>query len=227
MAIAIATSPPLVSTASATSLPTAAFDAPAQSLLVACTMIGGLAALSNSGAALTWTQRHITADNKDAIWTAPVPDARTGMTVTVARDTAATFVGGFSVYVLTGAGLSNPIGATGNGTSTTNNITPTGYNSTIANSRGFAVARDTAAGGTPTSTDDEQAWVRGINTAGMSVVKAANTATPGTGVTFNFDAFGTSAANWTWIAVEITEEQPIPPTRVWTPPTAVHRAANW
>ncbi|MFI7691796.1 hypothetical protein ACIBQ6_22195 [Nonomuraea sp. NPDC049655] len=227
MAIAIATSPALVSTASATSLATAAFDAPEGALLVACTMIGGLAVLSNSGAALTWTQRHVTGTSTDAIWTAPVPDARTGMTATVARDTGATFIGGFSVYVVTGAGLGTPIGATGSGTSTTNNITPTGYNSTVANSRGLAVARDTAAGGTPTSTDDEQAWVRGINTAGMSVLKAANTASIGTGVTFNFDAFSTSPASWTWIAVEIIEEQPVPPTRVWTPPTAVHRAANW
>lgn len=111
----------------------------------------------------------------------------------------------FKVYVITGHDTANPIGAIGKNFSTaTNNITPNGYTSTFANSRGFGCATDWDAKGAPTSTDvgeTNQSLVTVLSY--ISTYKAANTASAGTIVPFNFDAGGSSGTRWRWAAVEI------------------------
>lgn len=223
MAIVLETSPALVFNSLAASVTTATFDAPSGSLLLACAMLDS-PALSNSGDALTWTQRN--SQTNDSIWTAPVAAERTGMTVTLAPSGGGSQQMALSVYVLTGADLGSPVAATGSGTSSTANVTVNGYTSTIVGSRGFAIARDTAAQGAPTSADIEQSWFGTLNRGGMSITKAANTAILST-VTFDLDNALGGTATWAWIAAEVIPTQSQPPIRMWTPPTAVHRASRW
>ncbi|MEV0382430.1 hypothetical protein [Nonomuraea sp. NPDC050643] len=227
MAIVLESSPSLVSTTNGSSLTTASFTAPDNSVVVACSIIGQIPTISNSDAALTWTSRKVMTDDRASVWTAPVVAERTGLTVTAVAQAGGSFQGALSVYVFTGVELSAPVGADGNGTSTTNNVTVNGYSSTKDGSRGLAIARDTSAGGTPTSTDDERAWAGLLNIAAMSITKSANTATSGTTVTFNLDAAGAAAAAWTWIAVELVPTLPFQRPRISTQPAAVHRASSW
>ncbi|GAA3441071.1 hypothetical protein Pve01_66960 [Planomonospora venezuelensis] len=111
------------------------------------------------------------------------------------------------VDAVTGQHASSYVGATNTGTTTTNNATINAYTSTAAASRGFCAAIDMSSAGAVTSTDDESAWTGTVSgffpVAGMAIRKAANTATSGTGVTFNLDAAGSSAAEWYWAALEI------------------------
>jgi len=221
LAVAIDASSPAISAQLSSSVTTDAFDPPS-SLLVAVVMCATDAVMSNNGTALTWTSRkQDTADFNSEIFTAPLATGRTGMTVT------ATGGGGqlaLKVYVITSADLSTPVGATGSGTSTTNNVTVNGYTSTVNGSRGIAAAVDGDGLGTPSSTDDESTF--SLILSGMAVAKAANTATAGSNVTFNLDAAGVGTASWAWIAVEIlpTAESRI---TIVQSLTAVHRAANF
>lgn len=205
-------SSPAVATGDSTTAVTATFSPPADTLLVACVFaLEGNAAtitVANSGTPRTWTQR-ARRDESDAgfqnglaaIFTAPNSTALTNTTVTATTNFAGI---GVKVYVLTGADLASPVGATGEGSSTTNAITPNAYTSTVAGSHGIACASELSDAGVPTSTDDEAAaYVIATGLAGMGVTKAADTATAGTVVTFNFDASGTGAATWQWCAVEI------------------------
>jgi len=213
VAIAIHGSSPAIATGDSTTVITATFSPPADSLLVACVFaIDGDSAtigVSNSGTAQTWTQR-ARRDEADsgsriglaAIYTAPNATAQTNITVTATTNNNGGI--GLKVYVVTGVSLTTPVGATGEGSSTTNNVTVAAYTSTGAGSRGIAVAHDASQTGTPTSTDDESA-VLDFDTGltGMGIVKASNTATPGTSVMFNLDASGTDPAEWNWAAVEL------------------------
>src|SRR3546814_9310570 len=71
------------------------------------------------------------------------------------------------VYVVTGQHATTPIGAVGEGSSTTNAITPNAYTSTANNSRGFGCATDWNANGVPTSTDTEDAFHSAGNISGL------------------------------------------------------------
>ncbi|MEV0586313.1 hypothetical protein [Nonomuraea sp. NPDC050310] len=201
MPIAPHASTPAVATGDG-SITTTAFSPPAGSLLVAVLMAGASSpSISNSGTARTWTLRKQHASTAGVrIYTAPNPTALTNTTVTV---TSAT--GGLKIYVITGQHPSNPIGANGSGSTTTNNANVAAYTSTGNGSRGIVGALDLASLGQPTSTDDESAWTMSGESSfyGLAAIKAANTPTAGTGVTFNLDAAGTSAADWAWVALEI------------------------
>lgn len=209
MAVDVATSPALA-TAAYTAVATASFDAAAGTILVAAAAGLDVDTISNSGAALTWTMRVQRSNgNFDVrMWTAPVPSARTGMSVTV-NGTA--LIGGLKVWVVTGQDGTTPVGQTGNGVSTSNNATPTAYNATRAGSLGFAVGyeADINAGtsGSPTSTDIEEAFsmdaLYDIEGAGIMLRKAATASAASEAVTINLDAGGTGTADWIWAAVEI------------------------
>lgn len=221
MAIAFDASSPAVVAGIGTTLTTASFDPPGSALLVATVMGGNNPAMSNNGSPLTWTSR---IENTTEIFTAQLVTGRTGMTVTVTSDDSVSW--GMKLDVLTGADLTTPVGATGSGSSTTNNVTVNGYVSTIADSRGICGARDGNGLGLPSSTDDEAAWTSVFS--GMRVAKAANTGTAGTTVTFNLDAAGSSTPSWTWAAVEILPLAiTVPQIRVVQPLAAVHRASRW
>lgn len=222
MPVAIDASSPAVVSSIGTSLTTASFNPPDSSLLVATVMGGNNPSMSNNGAAITWTSR--VASIEVEIFTAPLPTGRTGMTVTVTSGSSVSW--GFKLDVVTGANLSSPVGATGTGDSSTNNLTATGYASTVAASRGISGAFDENGLGLPSTTDDGAAWSNVF--AGIRVAKAANTAVAGTSVTFNFDAAGSSSAGWDWAAVEIVPALDPPRPAVYVANlTALHRAANF
>ena len=201
MALAIDSSTPAVVSGATETITTASFSPPAGSLLVAVLMGFDSAdrAPTNTGTALTWTLR------KDdglttRIYTAANASAQTGITVTGRFDSDQ---GAVKVYVFTGAENASPVGATGSGTTSTNNATVNAYTSTFAGSRLIAGVIEGNALGSVSSTDDEDAWSINLGLKGMALTKSANTTSAGTVVTINLDAAGTSAADWGWAAVEI------------------------
>lgn len=221
MAIAIDASSPARFTgtpANNADITSASFTAPANSLLVAHVSAdtNGSAAditisVSDSGG-LTWTNR-VERDPGDAgaeaghssIWTAEQPTSAS-RTVSVRRTAGNGSTNRIScnVEVVTGADIGGtPTGNVAEGSSTTNNITPNTYTSSVNNSRGFGCGTCWNQLGVPTSTDTED----GADYAGaisvISLYKAADTPTSGTVVTMNFDAGGTGAAAWNWVALEV------------------------
>ncbi|GGS88574.1 hypothetical protein ACFFV7_50910 [Nonomuraea spiralis] len=234
MAIALGTSPATVVTPSSTfptALTTAAFSPPDNSLLVACwsgTLTGtSPPTMSNSGTARTWsllTSRVFADQPFAAIYAAPNPTALTNITATA---TGTDLLAGLKLYVLTGADLGSPAGATGNGNTVDDNVTANGYTSTVAGSRGVCAAYDANNRGLPASTDSGSPW--NITTparSGILVIKAANTPAPAT-VTFNMNASGTLGGDWQWCAAEIKPEAEGRPIRILQALTAVHHAATW
>lgn len=159
----------------------------------------------------TWTV--ITSSGADAscymkAWWAIANGTLTGLTVTATRTGASWGANGqmaIKVYTVTGHDATTPIGNVWNtsNTSTTNNWSPNTYTSSVNNSRGFALAGDWNALGSPTSTDTESSGHDALSMSWTSMYKAADTATSGTAVAFNFDAGGTGAAAWRAIAWEI------------------------
>lgn len=230
MPIAIdAGSPALVSAGggSITSLSTASFTRPDGGLLVAVVYTVSSTTPTLSGGSLAWTKR---VSSGVDIWTAPVTGSGS-MTVTVGNLSTAAFGGvaaALKVVGVTGQDPTSPIGTTGTGTSSTNNLTATGYTSSAAGSRGFFGAANTTAGA-PTSTDTGFGW--SVNTgffdaSGIAAYKAANTVAAGTSVAFNADAAGSSTTDWQWAALEIVPEGVARP-RISISRAAVHRAASW
>lgn|GEM_PF-5980020 len=212
MPIAIhASTPALV--ADTTSSTTASFTAPVGSLLVALIADAagtGDMTMSNSGTALTWTEqvRHQLGEDSGAyaagvaVFTA-TPPTSVARTVTYTAASSGTLTA-LKLLVVTGADVEgDPVGAVGEGNSTTANLTPTVYASTVAASRAVGIAADTVADGSVTSSDTGFSF-GGISDdmAGVAVYKAANTALEGANVTLNFNGSG-EARNWNWCAVEI------------------------
>jgi hypothetical protein len=221
MAIAIDASGPIRFTgtpANGVDITSASFTAPANSLLVAHVSAdtNGSSAditisVSDSGG-LTWTNR-VERDPGDAgaeaghasIWTAEQPSSAS-RTVSVRRTAGSGSTNRISVKVevATGADIGgDPIGNVAEGSSTTNNITPNTYTSSANNSRGFGCGTCWNQLGTPTSTDTEDGADYSGAISVVSLYKAANTPTSGTVVTMNFDAGGTGAAAWNWVALEV------------------------
>jgi len=194
---------------------TAAFNPPDNSLLLV--MISSDAAgnndpalsITNNGTPLTWnliaerSKNDAGAqDGEASAFYALLPTGRTGMTVT-ATITDQNLNFSMKVYVVTGHNTTTPIGAIGEGSSTTNNITPTIYTSTVANSLGFGVASDWNATGLPTSTDQEDAFHIAGWVSGLSAYKGSVTSSVGTPVTINIDAAGTGATALNWVGFEV------------------------
>lgn len=220
MAIAIdATTPALVS--GSTSCTTASFTAPVDSLLVAlCSAGGGSSTLTvtNNGTALTWTTNvfHMISTDTGAfgatalIATAPAPIS-TARTVTFTSNAGGSPVA-MKLLVITGADIAGvPVGAVGENHSTTPNITPNVYTSTVDNSRAVGIGADNTGSTTPTSSDTGFAYSAG-GVSGIAVYKAADTTPAGSVVTLNFNG-GAIARQWNWAAAEILPFVPpyIPP----------------
>lgn len=222
MAIAIDTSPALVSGATSTQT-TATFSPGADRLLVACIAFQNTSSsfgsgtpatitVSNTVSALTWTLR-VRRDWQDssgengivAVYTAATTGTGSITNTTVSAVSGqASDRGALKVYVVSGANTSSPIGAVGEGSSTSKNITPNAYVSTINNSRGFGIAEDWGADGAPTSSDTGTSFHIASQISGIAVNKTADTATSGSTVTMNFNgATGTSDWQWNWVAVEV------------------------
>lgn len=222
MAIAVDASTPAVASGSADPWTTPSFTAPAGSLLVCCVMADALASadvtLTPSSTGLTFTERARRTGTESgaqsgvaAIFTAPVASgvARTVSVTTSAGDTEDN--GGLKVWVVTGA-ATPPVGATGEGSSTTDSITPTALTTTANGSLVIGCATEWNVLGAPTSTDDATtaAYTVAGGISGIAPRKASATAASGTAVTLNFDAFGAGAPAWNWCAVEILAAAPGP-----------------
>jgi len=213
-AITFDSSTPAVASSNGAAVTTAAFNPPNNSLLVACVMSNSntgqniTITMSNNGSAVTWTNQ-VERDLGDggavrghaSIWTTPLTTGRTGMTVTATSNTGSGGIG-MKVFVITGHDTSSPIGAVGEGSSTTNNITPNALTTTVNAVRVLGCAGDWNDLGLPTTTDTGYAF-NASGYDGIAVHKAADTASAGTTVTLNFDAGGTGAPEWNWVAVEV------------------------
>ena len=169
---------------------------------------GSAITISVSGGSLTWTNR-VERDLGDAgansghasIWTAPVGTGAS-MTVSVRRTTTGGGTNRISakVYLVTGQHAS-PIGAVGEGSSTTNDITPTVFTSTGENSYGFGAACDWSANGIPVSSDLTEDGAD--YSLAISVVDGFKDLGASGAESMNFDAFDVAAATWNWAALEI------------------------
>ncbi|MGW4663171.1 hypothetical protein [Streptosporangium sandarakinum] len=234
MAIAVdASSPALVSdNGSAT---TAAFTAPAGSLLVALCAAGGGAGtntVSNSGTGLTWATwvnhqagQDAGAYNATAMIATAVAATAVSRTVTLTA-TNGSFVA-LKVLVLTDVNTADPVGATGEGHSTTANLTAAAYTSTVDNSRAVGIATDSSSTTTePITSDVGFAFAQLFDYSGIAVHKAANTPTAGSAVTLNFNG-GAVTRTWNWAAIEIKPSapplQPQPPLNT----AALIRSSYW
>jgi hypothetical protein len=233
VAIAIdSTTPAIVSGASPRT--TASFTAPVDSLLVAlCASASGSVThtVTNSGTGLTWVSR-VKRDITDSggnvaaveIFTA-IPATSAARTVTLTSSNGGDNVA-LKVLVITGAELTGPTGAVGEGSSSTANLTVNAYTSTSVGSRAVGIAADeNSTTSAPTSSDTGFSWATSGFSSGIAVHKAANTATAGTSVTLNFN--GTGSRIWNWAAVEIIGKPEVPRPQIHRPTTAVHRVASW
>jgi hypothetical protein len=203
----------------ATSIVSDAFSPPANSLLVCAVMIDhGGAELStpltvtNSGTARTWTsaakRTYTESGNTYAhaeLFIAQNPTAQTNITVTCSyAGSGSTFAWSQAIDVWTGHNTTTALGATGEGNSTTNSITPNALTTTANGSRVIGFGVDWQQLGVPTTTDQSNATFNVASwESGILLSKSADTATSGTVVTLNFDAGGTAAAGWAWVAMEI------------------------
>jgi len=138
-------------------------------------------------------------------WYALVSSAQTGMTVTATQNSSQNGIS-LKVYVITGHNTTSPIGNVGEGSSTTNNISPTAYTASVTGSVGFGGGTDMNILGVPTSTDNADT-VSNATLSALSLAKAASS-TSGSAVIMNFDAFGSNAAAWNWIGFEIKPQPP-------------------
>ncbi|MFI6813258.1 hypothetical protein ACIBG7_12640 [Nonomuraea sp. NPDC050328] len=230
-------SPSLVS-AYATSVATSSFTPPSGSLLVACVMSknDGSVALTNTGSALSWTLRiqGIHTNGCSAIYTSSA--IAQSMSVTGTMDffpSEGTQPIAIKIYVLTGADLSDPVGATNSSQSTgVENWTFPAYTSTSPDSWGFCAAADDFQTATPSSSDVAETFNQGGASylSGMAIRKAAATPAVGTPVSFDIRSGEPSpSTRWGVCAVEI-KAAPVAVRGlrgIHRPPIAVHRASSW
>ncbi|WP_214322097.1 hypothetical protein [Nonomuraea sediminis] len=235
MALAIDSSTPAIAQADNTCT-TASFTAPDSSLLVALCMCnsgsGSTNSVSNSGTALTWTQwvNHQAGEDSGAfnatvkIFTAP---AATSAARTVTLTTSGSGYTALKVLVFTGADLNAPVGATGEGHSSTAAITPNVYTSTVANSRCVGIGSDSTSFNSPTTTDVGFTYSNIFpQMSGLAAYKSSDTATAGSTVTLNFDGTGNSRT-WNWVAAEILPLVPPLPRPGLMLGQAINRAAYY
>jgi len=196
---------------------TAGFNPPSNSLLVAVvnadsntSNVNGITTITNNGTPLTWSpivEREDADSNAGpgyvSAYYAVLPTERTDMTVTGTISGSSLANISMKVYVVTGANLSSPIGASIEGSSTANNLTTVAYTSTAPNSLGFAAGTDWSANGVPTSLDIENGFHSAGFISGLSAYKSSVTSPSGSPVSLNLDAGGTGAAQWNWISFEI------------------------
>jgi hypothetical protein len=188
---------------------TASFTAPANSLVIAAVVSDAFAvaptiSVGNSGTALTWTRiikRDLSDGGMGGYAGAYYAKVGNSQTMTVNATVNMTCTVSVKVYVVTGADMNTPIGATVSGNSTSNNFSTTAYTS-LTNTRGFVVASDYTPKGIPTSSDTVvDGFSSTGNVGGLSGYKSSNTSVSGN-VSFNITAPSTGH-EWNWVAFEI------------------------
>lgn len=224
-----AASPPLVTSqpltgTSATTLTTAAFNAPANSVVVAMVSRDGATTeaptYSTSGTALTWTVVGLRnqSDGAGTGWVnasagmtfAPIVTARTGMTVTASYATAAANQMALQVFLLTDVDMSDPLGAflEGSDANVTNVTTDpitlerTGSLMVAVLSGGKVTGQPSLGGAIPASSDlTETAWNVGNELFGLQGYKTLGAAGTTATATASPPLAGLSS-NWNWIVAE-------------------------
>lgn len=215
-----------VGVAEGTGITTAAFNPPANSLLVLvieCATGGSTTpafTISNNGSALdaAWalaakSDRSVTTKQGAAhVWYGSIVASRTGMTVTGKITAASSGYGGtfdqylgMKLFVITGANAS-PIGATGANTVSTNDVTnQTVYTSTVNNSLGIGgmVQMTNTNPAVLTSTDTIYNIGVQFATVGSAINKTAVTTPSGSTVTMTTTIDLAGTFDWNWVAVEI------------------------
>ena len=239
MPIAIDASSPALTSGTGSTRTTAAFSPPARSLLVACIAFEAVGmpeatlTVSNTGTSLTWTAR-VRRDSREsgansgiaALYTATNANAQSGITVTAVSGRSSD-AGGLKVLVVTGADLTSPVGATGEGSTSEVQFTDPAYTSTKDGSRCVAMGSDFAANGTPTSTDVGFGFLVASRLDGLALHKASNTVNAGTSVSVNFNNNSGSHGLWNWVAAEVLPEPEVHRQRAFAPVAAVRRAATY
>lgn len=218
MAPTLATSPARVGPTVSATQTTAAFNAAAGTVLVACATVdtsgttNSTVTVSNSGTALSWAEAARRGSNEAgarpgtvAVYVAVVPTARTGMTVTMTSSITGRSTT-LKVYVLTDADTSTPIGATLEGSAAVGNnvLNTTALTTTANDSLVFVLANESEVGpGNPTSSNTTiDPYNASGSHSGASGYRSGGAS--GSSIGFNIDAAGTSTAiSWNWVAVEI------------------------
>ena len=195
----------------------ASFTPPANSLMMCAVNTNSnaqatLVSVSDSEGG-TWVEevrRNLTEaglEGHASIWRRTTAVTAVSMTVSVRRTNDSGGTGAFDrvsakVYVITGQ-HATPIPTTGEGSSTTNNLTASIFTSAHANSLALVCGTDWNANGLPTSSD---LTIDAFNHAGvLSGLSGYKTLGTAGAETANLDAAGTAAAEWNWCAVEIRE----------------------
>ena len=213
---------------------TATFTAPAGSLLVAHGAVyreSSTTSATVSGGSLTWTLRSSRAFGGFdfygyiGVWTAPVP---TPQTLSVSISATGQFSASLKVWIVTGADVDAPVGATNSGQTTTRNATVNAYTATRDGSLGFCTVQDWGdIDGTLVSNDP--GWI-GTGNYVLALYKDSP-AQAGQTVTFHMNISGGfgGSAEWHWAAAEIlpAPEATLAARLVAVTSTAVHRAATW
>lgn len=183
---------------------TAAFNPPANSLLLFCgtgDASGLFTSITNNGVPLKWipiSNRNIDEDFGSPQGTAQMayavsPRPRTGMTVTaIYSETVSTSV---KLYVITGADTFTPIGTLAEGTSTSATTTTTAYTSQKAGSLSFVTTADFSRAGVQSSSDTT------LDAGpGSPIIGAASgyktVATAGASVTHDIQVGAAPTLNW-------------------------------
>lgn len=207
MAIAIDGSSPAAVTHNDAIPTTSSFTAPANSYMLATfgyDSTGGTPFINDTGGA-TWTPIAGTSVARVRAWGTFASSAVSRTVHAEDGNGGGGQPANLKVYVLTGVNPTTPVGNTGSGSADiTNNTTVNGYTSSQDQSWGFAVAHtSTSNSGVPTSTDVEEAWESIFGPSGLHARKSAATTPSSSTVQFNFDAAGTGATSWNWLAIEI------------------------
>lgn len=193
----------------------ASFTPPAGALGVVCISTNSngqatLVSVSDSQGG-TWTEqvrRNLTEagfEGHASIWTRNSGLPNTSMTVSVRRTNDSGGTGAFDrvsakAYVVTGQ-HATPVPTTGEGSSSTNNLTASIFTSAHTNSFAFVAATEWNANGLPTSSDlTIDAFNHAGVLSGLSGFKDLSTAGAETA---NLDAATTAAAEWNWAAIEV------------------------
>lgn len=233
MALAVPSSTARV-TANAAAATTASITPPADSVLVAITNANSNTSTSvtnvvtNTGTALTWVRvafANFSTGQPGGTFIdvafCSVSQAKTiTATTTNNNTTAGDKYTSVRVWVVTGADTTTWVGASNKGVSTTNNLTTPSFTTLGDSSLGFCGGTDWAAPSGSIVSSDMGANGDAFNVTGTlnGFSGWKNLSTLGSAATFNLDAPGSGAVQYTWASCEILAAASGAPTPPLLPP---------
>lgn len=220
MALALDGSTPARATATTTQVTSGAFTPPAGALLVVCTSGSGgsqnnptVTVSTITGSTSSWTelgratgtQTGTSNDGMAAVhWATVTSSVSTTVRSTQTSGSSPTSI---KIYVITGFDTGTPVGSELIGTTTTNTLVTTAFDTTQNNVwAGVSATEWTAPSSPPPSSDltiGEDLYQQGTSLHGGSGFKAV--ATAGTSTTLSIDSAGTAGREWMWVSFEVYE----------------------